>query len=106
MRGCANVCESANCNGGWKLNIKEEERRFRYFSKNWKYRNDIDVIAVRANCTFIGYADSGYNGAQITLTAKNYDRWIVLADSPDFKHMDENIESLKGLIRHLRTSQE
>ena len=87
-------------------------------------RNDIDVIAVRANCTFTGYEDSSFNGAQMEMPAKNYDRfffqispfkttfayvavialftfivnyfrWVVLADSPEFKHMDEDIESLK-----------
>ena len=97
-------------------------------------RNDIDVIAVKANCTFIGYEDSSYNGAQIKLPSKPYDRsqflskllkvsswsfcchslltstlhvgfydfqpcvtarWVVFADYPQFKHMDEDIESLK-----------
>ena len=37
-------------------------------------RNDIDVIAVKANCTFIGFEDSSYNGAQIKLPSKPYDR--------------------------------
>ena len=98
------------------------------------HRNDIDVIAVKANCTFIGYEDSSYNGAQIKLPSKPYDRsqflskllnvsswsllhhslltstlhvrfydvqpyittrWVVFADYPQFKHMDEDIESLK-----------
>ena len=38
-------------------------------------RNDIDVIAVKANCTFIGFEDSSFNGAQMKLPAKPYDRF-------------------------------
>ena len=41
-------------------------------------RNDIDVIAVKANCTFIGFEDSSFNGAQIKLPSKPYDRLLDL----------------------------
>merc|ERR1712179_794303 len=80
---------------GWKLPIGEEEMKFKVFTSTFKYRNGIDVIGVRANCTFIGYEDSDFNGDQMILPAEPFDRWVVLADSPDFEHMDEEIESLK-----------
>jgi len=95
IRGCAVAYESHDCNGGWKLPIGEEEMKFKWFTKTQKYRNDIDVIAVKANCTFIGFEDSSFNGVQMKLPAKPYDRWVVLADSLEFRHMDEDIESLK-----------
>ena len=41
-------------------------------------RNDIEVIAVKANCTFIGFEDSSFNGAQVKLPAKPYDRLLDL----------------------------
>ena len=40
------------------------------------HRNDIDVIAVKANCTFIGFEDSSFNGAQVKLLAEPYDRLL------------------------------
>ena len=67
-------------------------------------RNDIDLIGVRAGCTFTGYSDSSFNGQRMTMRAQQgFDRWAggwdparweVLADSPEFMHMDEDIESL------------
>ena len=32
------------------------------------------MIGVRANCTFVGYEDSDFNGDQMTLPAQPYDR--------------------------------
>ena len=37
-------------------------------------RNDIDVIGVRAGCTFTGYSDSSFNGQRMTIRAEGYDR--------------------------------
>merc|ERR1712179_352907 len=95
IRGCAVAYESDDCTSGWKLPVGEEEMKFKVFTSTFKYRNDIDVIGVRANCTFIGYEDSDFNGDQMILPAEPFDRWVVLADTPDFEHMDEEIESLK-----------
>ena len=39
-------------------------------------RNDIDVIGVRAGCTFTGYSDSSFNGQRMTIRAEGYDRLI------------------------------
>ena len=36
------------------------------------------MIAVKANCTFIGFEDSSFNGAQIKLPAEPYDRLLDL----------------------------
>ena len=160
ITSCAVVYESADCASGWKLPINEvpvdsfkptinsavcplqEERRFRFWSSNCKYRfccsflaaqklttveagpqnnprSDIDVVAIRANCKFVGFIGSNYNDAQMTVNEENYDRscydltfssvyiclflhmfivcthrWIVLADSPEYRYMDERIKSL------------
>jgi len=48
--------------------------KFKVFTSTFKYRNDIDVIGVRANCTFIGYEDSDFNGDQMILPAEPFDR--------------------------------
>lgn len=82
-------------------NVLQEERRFRYWSTDYKYRfalfsltaakklkmfedgfqidlfprSDIDVVAIRAGCTFVGYVGSNYNGAQMTVHRKVYDRF-------------------------------
>ena len=37
-------------------------------------RNDIDVIGLRAGCTFTGYSDSSFNGQRMTIRAEGYDR--------------------------------
>ena len=41
-------------------------------------RNDIDVIGVRAGCTFTGYSDSSFNGQRMTIRAEGYDRLILM----------------------------
>merc|ERR1712179_169350 len=92
---CAVAYDSHNCDGGWRLVIPQGEMRFRWFTSTYTYRNDIDVIGVRAGCVFTGYSDSSYNGNRMTLRADMSDRWVVLADSPELSHMDEDIESVQ-----------
>ena len=41
-------------------------------------RNDIDVIGVRAGCTFTGYSDSSFNGQRMTIRAEGYDRFSMM----------------------------
>jgi len=96
---CAVAYDSHNCDGGWRLVIPTGEMRFRWFTSTYSYRNDIDVIGVRAGCTFTGYSDSSFNGQRMTIRAEGYDRWEVLGDSPEFMHMDEDIESLQCVCR-------
>merc|ERR1712012_933008 len=96
---CAVAYDSHNCDGGWRLVIPVGEMRFRWFTSTYSYRNDIDVVGVRAGCTFTGYSDSSFNGQRMTIRAEGYDRWEVLGDSPEFMHMDEDIESLQCVCR-------
>ena len=42
-------------------------------------RNDIDVIGVRAGCTFTGYSDSSFNGQRMTIRAEGYDRLTLMS---------------------------
>merc|ERR1712062_215182 len=67
---CAVAYDSSTCNGGWRLVIPQVEMRFRWFTATYSYRNDIDVIGVRAGCTFTGYSDSSFNGQRMTIRAE------------------------------------
>merc|ERR1712032_1332420 len=49
------------------MGIPQGEMRFRWFAATYSYRNDIDVIGVRAGCTFTGYSDSSFNGQRIVM---------------------------------------
>merc|ERR1712107_20437 len=56
---CAVLYDSANCSGGWQLNVTAgEQRSFSYFSGDWTYRNDADVLGVRHGCTFTGFTSA------------------------------------------------
>ena len=39
------------------------------------YRNDMDLVGVRAGCTLTAYSDSSFNGDRIDIKADNYDRY-------------------------------
>jgi len=91
---CAVAYDSSRCYGGWKLVIPEGTLRFRYWSSYWKYRNDMDTIGVRSGCTFTGYSDSSYNGNSVTIRGEQWDRWVVFANEAQYRHMDEDIESI------------
>ena len=58
-------------------------------------RNDMDTVGVRAGCTLTAYSDSSLNGDRIDIRATNYDRWVVFGDHAEYRHMEENIESLR-----------
>jgi len=95
LTACAVAYDSHDCDGGWRLVIPIGELRFRWFTSYYTYRNDIDTIGVRAGCTFTGYSDSSFNGNRMTIRTAGHDRWEVLADSAEFMHMDEDIESVQ-----------
>jgi len=95
LSACALVYDSSSCSGGWKLAIPEGETRFRFWSSYYKYRNDIDLVGVRAGCTFTGFTGSKFNGESGQIRGgKTADNWIVLERSPAYAHLDENIESV------------
>ena len=52
-----------------------EQRQLDYFSSDFKYRNDADIVAVRRGCTFTGFTGSSFNGERFTVTAGSADRW-------------------------------
>jgi len=96
---CGVVYDSGSCNGGWNLKISEGEISFPYFSSYWKYRNDIDLIGVRAGCTLTAFSDTGYSGKRGTFRAEANDRWWVLKEYAEFLHLHEDIESIQCVCR-------
>ena len=43
--------------------------RFRWFTSTWTYRNDMDVIGVKAGCTAYLYTDSDFTGHKVRIDA-------------------------------------
>ena len=39
----------------------------------------MDVIGIKAGCTFTAFSDSDYNGNSLTLRAEDRDRWVVFS---------------------------
>jgi len=92
---CAVAYDSSSCSGGWKLPIAEGQLQFRFWSSYYKYRNDMDLIAVRSGCTFTGFTDSSFNGnSGVVAATQGWDRWVVFQRSPQYRHLDEDIESV------------
>jgi len=101
-QACGIVYDSHSCSGGWKLIITQGEISFPYFSSYWKYRNDIDLIGVKAGCTLTGYSDTGYSGRKGTFKApENSEFWWVLEDYAEFQHLDSDIESIQCVCTNL-----
>jgi len=93
---CAVAYDSSSCRSGWTLPIAEGQLQFRFWSSYNKYRNDMDLIAVRAGCTFTGFSDSEFNGnSGVVAATQGYDRWVVFQRSPQYRHLDEDIESVQ-----------
>merc|ERR1712080_416355 len=60
---CAVLYDSGSCSGGWRLPVEPgEERQLLYWSSDYKYRNDADIVAVRNGCTFTGYMGEASTG--------------------------------------------
>merc|ERR1712107_82120 len=93
---CAVAYDSPSCRSGWTLPIAEGQLQFRFWSSYNKYRNDMDLKAVRAGCTFTGFSDSEFNGnSGVVAATQGYDRWVVFQRSPQYRHLDEDIESVQ-----------
>jgi len=97
---CAVLYDSGTCGGGWNLVVTPgTQKTLKYFSGDWKYRNDIDTIGLRNGCTFTGFTGSSFDGNQMVLTAGATDRWVVLANSATYKNFHEDIESFQCVCR-------
>jgi len=97
---CAMLHDSGTCSGGWTLEVLPgTQRRLKYFSSDWKYRNDIDTIGLRSGCTFLGFTGSSFDGNKMVLTAGVTDRWLVLTNDEAYSHFHEDIESFQCLCR-------
>jgi len=92
---CAVAYDSSACSGGWIFGINEGDLRFRFWSAYYQYRNDMDLIAVRAGCTFTGYTESHWDGDSAVIQAVGHDRWVVFAWEFGYQHLDEDIESVR-----------
>ena len=42
-------------------------------------RNDMDVVGVRAGCTFTGFSGSAFNGNSVMVRAELWDHWVVFS---------------------------
>ena len=91
---CGVAYDSSTCSGGWGIVLDEGGISFPYFSSYWKYRNDIDVLGVRAGCFITAFSSTGFTGKSETFKAEFTDQWIVLSEYPKYKHLFEDIESL------------
>merc|ERR1712059_243076 len=97
---CATLYDSSSCNRGWRLNVDNgDQKRLKYFSSDWKFRNDADVVGVKRGCTFTGYTGDSFNGDNFVLTAGDTDRWVVFADSQDYRRFHESILSFTCFCR-------
>jgi len=75
---CATLYDSGTCEGSWQLNVASgEQRQLTYFSSDWTYRNDADVVGVRHGCSFTGFTDSGFAGDTFTVTAGDLNRLVM-----------------------------
>jgi len=99
---CAVLYDSANCSGGWQLNVTVgEQRSFSYFSSDWSYRNDADVVGVRHGCTFTGFTGGSFDGDSFSLSAGDTDRWAVFERNRQLLHFHEELLSYQCVCRPL-----
>jgi len=101
QNACAVLFDSSRCHGpSWRLLVQPgTQKELKYWSSDWKYRNDADLVAVRAGCTFTAWTEVAFEGEKMTLVAGSRDRWVVLADSPTFANFHENILSFQCQCR-------
>jgi len=92
---CAVLYDSSTCaTGSWKLPVEDgTQKQLNYWSSDWKYRNDADLVGVRSGCSFTGWTGSSFDGDSFSLTAGMSDRWVVFAESQVYAAFDENILS-------------
>jgi len=97
---CAVLYDSASCGGGWTLNITDgSQKKLHYFSSDWKYRNDADLLAVAAGCTFTGFSGVDFDGEKLVIGATETNRWVSFSASASTRFMDENILSYTCVCR-------
>jgi len=101
---CGVIHDSADCSGGWKLIITEGSISFPYFSGYWKYRNDADLIGVRAGCTLTAFSSTGFSGKREAFKTEANDVWWVLSEYSAYRHMDEDIESIQCICNKGKSS--
>jgi len=94
---CAVLYDSSSCApDSWQLLVRGgEQRQLEYWSSDWKYRNDADVVGVRNGCSFTGWTGSGFDEDSFTLNAGATDRWVVFAESQLYRKFDESILSFQ-----------
>lgn len=97
---CGVVYDEPDCRG-WKLIITEGEVSFGFFSSYHKYRNDIELIGVKAGCTLTAFSNTGYTNQRGTFRADAGDFWWKLVDYAEFQHLDEDIESIQCVCRKM-----
>merc|ERR1711971_181393 len=94
---CAVLYDSSTCSSGsWELPVHDgTQKQLNYWSSDWKYRNDADILGVRSGCSFTGWTGSSFDGDSFSFTAGMSDRWVVFAYSPVYAAFDENILSFQ-----------
>jgi len=99
---CARIFDSSSCAyDSWRLRVPENtQRSLDYWSSDWKYRNDADVVAVRYNCSFTGWTSTSYSGPSFIISAESTDRWVVFAESYQYRRFDESILSFQCTCKH------
>jgi hypothetical protein len=76
--GPRHLLPSSTCRGGWSLELPEGDTAFPFLSSSWPNRNDMDLVGVRAGCSFTGFAGSSFNGEKVTVRAPHTsERWVV-----------------------------
>lgn len=98
---CGVVYDEHDCVGSWKLIITEGEISFPYFSSYYKYRNDIELIGVKAGCTLTAFSNTGFTNSRGTFRADANDFWWNLSEYAEFQHLDEDIESIQCICRKM-----
>jgi len=96
---CGVVYDEDDCHSGWKLIITEGEVSFSYFSHYNKYRNDIELIGVKAGCTLTAFSNTGFSNQRGTFRADANDFWWDLSEYAEYKHLNEDIESIQCVCR-------
>jgi len=94
---CATLHDSALCSSsGWSLQVEDgAQRELTYWSSDWSYRNDADVVGVRGGCTFTAWTEVGFQGERLHLVAGEAERWVVFEQDTMYANFHENIESFQ-----------
>jgi len=88
---CAIVFDGPDCNG-WAKQI--QPNAIVHFGILSPYRNDIDSVFLKSNCTFTGY-QGDLEGKFIVITANSNDRFVNLKDMAETRSFEDKIESVK-----------